>query len=239
MEKDHGKFHAEVNILAIAYRPDGGVAARFSDNKKLEVEDKKQLQAFNERPYYYDGQFDIASGQYTLKAAFNSGGSNFGKVEMPLNIEPYDTKQFGLGALAISKNFHKASEVGTDLDAMLLEGHTPLVAQGAQFSPAAAYRFKTSDRVALYTEIYEPHEKDKTAPILGIQIRLLDRKTQEVKEDSGKFSAGDWVRAGNPLVPVALPVHVDKLAPGGYQVEVTAFDGMNNSKTRTADFDVE
>ena len=55
----------------------------FSDNKKLEVEDKKQLQAFNERPYYYDGQFDIASGQYTLKAAFNSGGSNFGKVEMP------------------------------------------------------------------------------------------------------------------------------------------------------------
>ena len=78
-EKVHGKFHAELNVLAIAYRPDGSVAARFSDNKKIVVENKKEVQAFNERPYYYDGQFDIASGQYTLKAAFSSGGANFGK----------------------------------------------------------------------------------------------------------------------------------------------------------------
>ena len=56
---------------------------------------------------------------------------------------------------------------------MLLEGHTPLVAQGASSLQRPRYRFKTSDRVALYTEIYEPHEKDKTPPILGIQIRLL------------------------------------------------------------------
>jgi len=62
----------------IAYRPDGSVAAKFSDNKKLELENKKELQAFTERPYYYDGQFDIASGQYTLKAAFTSGGASFG-----------------------------------------------------------------------------------------------------------------------------------------------------------------
>ena len=102
-EKDHGKFHAELNILAIAYRPDGSVAARFSDNKKIEVENKKEVQAFNERPYYYDGQFDIASGQYTLKAAFSSGGASFGKVDMPLTVDPYDSKQFGLSGLALSK----------------------------------------------------------------------------------------------------------------------------------------
>ena len=238
-EKAHGKFHAELNILAIAYRPDGSVAARFSDNKKIEVENKKEVQSFTERPYYYDGQFDIASGQYTLKAAFNSGGASFGKLEMPLTVDPYDSKQFGLSALAISKDLHRASDVGTDLDAVLLEGHTPLIAQGYQFTPAAAYRFKTTDHAALYTEIYEPHATDKTPPVVGVQLRVLDRKTQEAKEDSGMGSVSNNIRTGNAVIPVGLKLPLDKLTPGAYRVEVKAVDALGNSKTRTADFDVE
>jgi hypothetical protein len=238
-EKAKGKFHAEVNILAIAYRPDGSVAARFSDNKKLEVENKKELQAFNERPYYYDGQFEIASGKYTLKAAFTSGGASFGKVELPLSIEPYDSKQFGLSALALSKDLHRAADVGSDLDEVLLEGRTPLVAMGYQFSPAAANRFKTTDHAAIYAEIYEPHMADKTAPVVGLQLRLLDRKTQAVKEDSGMFSAATYFKANSPLIPVGLPLHLDKLGAGAYTVEVTAIDGLKGKQVRTADFDIE
>ena len=238
-EKAHGKFHADVNILAIAYRPDGSVAARFSDNKKIEVENKKELQAFNEQPYYYDGQFDIASGKYTLKTAFSSGGPAFGKLETSLTIEPYDSKQFGLSGLALSKDLHRASEVGTDLDAVLLEGHTPLIAQGYQFTPAAAYRFKTTDRAAIYAEIYEPHAADKTPPIVAIQLRVLDRKTQEAKQDSGLMDVTKEIRAGNPSIPVGVKLLLDKLTPGAYRAEVTAKDALNNSKTRIADFDVE
>jgi hypothetical protein len=238
-EKAHGKFHADVNILAIAYRPDGSVAARFSDNKKIEVENKKDLQAFTERPYYYDGQFDIASGQYTLKAAFSSGGASFGKLEMPLGIDPYDSKEFGLGGLAISKDLHRAADAGADLDAVLLEGHTPLVAQGYQFTPAAAYRFQKTDQVAVYTEIYEPHAADKTPPIVGIQIRVLDRKTKEARQDSGMFAVSKEIRAGNPVIPVGLKILLDKLSPGAYTAEVKAMDALGNSKMRTADFDLE
>jgi VWFA-related protein len=238
-EKAKGKFHADVNILAIAYRPDGTVAARFSDNKKLEVDGKKELQAFNERPYYYDGQFDIASGQYTLKAAFSSGGASFGKVEVPLMIEPYDSKQFGLSALALSKDLHRAADVGSDLDAVLLEGRTPLVAQGYQFMPAAAYRFRTTDRAALYAEVYEPHAADKTPPIVAVQLRVLDRKTQEAKQDSGMIGVSSEIRAGNPVIPVGLKLPLDKLTPGAYRAEVKAMDALGNSKIRVADFDVE
>jgi len=238
-EKAKGKFHADVNILAIAYRPDGTVAARFSDNKKLEVDGKKELQAFNERPYYYDGQFDIASGEYTLKAAFSSGGASFGKVEIPLTIDPYDSKQFGLSSLALSKDLHRAADVGSDLDAVLLEGRTPLVAQGYQFMPAAAYRFKTTDRAALYAEVYEPHAADKTPPIVGIQLRVLDRKTQQEKQDSGLIGVSSEIRAGNPVIPVGLKLPLDKLTPGAYRAEVKAMDALGNSKTRVADFDVE
>jgi VWFA-related protein len=238
-EKEHGKFHADLNVLAIAYRPDGSVAARFSDNKKIEVESKKDVQAFNERPYYYDGQFDIASGKYTLKAAFSSGGPAFGKLEMPLTVEPYDSKEFGLSALALSNDLHRAADAGSDLDAVLLEGHTPLIAQGYQFTPAAAYRFKTTDHAALYAEVYEPHALDKTPPVVGIQLRVLDRKTQEAKQDSGLMAVNNLIRAGNPVIPVGLKILVDKLTPGAYRVEVTAKDALNNSKTRVADFDVE
>jgi VWFA-related protein len=238
-DKSHGKFHAELNILAIAYRPDGGVAARFSDNKKIEVDSKKELQAFNERPYYYDGQFDVASGKYTLKAAFSSGGASFGKVDLPLAIEPYDSKEFGLSGLAISKDLHRAADVGTDLDAVLLEGRTPLIAQGYEFSPAAAYRFKTTDHAAVYSEIYEPHVTDKTPPIVALQLRVLDRKTQEAKEDSGLFNVSNLIHAGSPVIPVGMKLPLDKLTPGAYRVEVTAKDALNNSKTRVADIDVE
>ena len=237
--KEHGKFHADLNILAIAYRPDGSVAARFSDTKKIELENKKEMQAFNERPYYYDGQFDIASGKYTLKAAFSSGGGSFGKVEVPLAIEPYDSKQFGLGGIALSKELHRAVDVGDDIDAILLEGHTPMIAQGFQFTPAAVYRFKPTDRAGLYTEIYEPRTVDKTPPVIGIQLRLFDRKTQQPKDDSGMFSVNNQIRAGNPVIAIGLKLPIDKLAPGAYRAEVKAMDSLNNTKVKTVDFDIE
>ena len=238
-EKRHGKFYAELNILAVAYRPDGGVAARFSDSKTLELQDKKELKEFEKQPYHYNGQFDIASGQYTLKAAFNSGGSSFGKVEMPLAIDPYSSKQFGLSALALSTRFHRVQEVASDLDAVLMEGQTPLVAQGYQFTPAGAYRFTKTEPLVLYTEIYEPGAVDKTPPVVGVQIRVLDRNTKKALEDSGMMAVNKEMRPGSPVIPVGLKVSVDKLAPGAYRVEVKAADSKNNLVTRTADFDVE
>ena len=121
----------------------------------------------------------------------------------------------------------------------MLEGHTPLIAQGYEFAPAAVYRFKTTDHAALYAEIYEPHAVDKTPPIVGIQLRVLDRKTQEAKQDSGMMAVNQQMRAGNPVIPLGIKLPLDKLTPGAYRVEVTAKDALNNSKTRTADFDVE
>jgi len=238
-EKVKGKFHAEINVLAIAYRADGSVAARFSDTKKLDVENKKELQTFNEQPYHYDSEFDIASGQYTLKAAFGSGGTSFGKVEVPLTVDAYDSKQFGLSTLALSKNLHRAADVSSDLDAVLLEGHTPLIAQGFQFSPAAQYRFRNGDQAALYAEVYEPHATDKVPPIVGVQLRVLDRKTQEAKIDSGMMGVSKEIRPGNPVIPVGIKLPIEKLPPGAYRAEVKAVDSLGGEKVRTSDFDVQ
>lgn len=239
-EKTKGKFHAAVNVLGIAYRPDGGVAARFSDTVKLAADNKKEMQAFSERPLHYEDQFDIASGQYTLKVAFSSGGQNFGKVEAPLAIDAFDGKHFSLSALALSKQVHRVAELGTDLDALLLEGHTPLVSQGMQITPSGIYRFKKTDTTALYVEIYEPLlAAQKDAPVVGVELRVLDRKTNEAKQDTGMVSAGIFAKAGNPVIPVGLKLPIADLAPGSYRAEVKAVDSANSSAMRTADFEVE
>src|SRR5216683_1906478 len=57
--KEKGKYHANVNILGIAYNADGSVGARFSDTVNLDLE-KDEWKEFTKTPYRYQNQFDAA-----------------------------------------------------------------------------------------------------------------------------------------------------------------------------------
>ena len=239
VEKEKGKLRATVNILGLAYKLDGTVAARFSDSVALNFEDKKAVQEFNSKPFHYDTQFDIAAGHYNLKVVFNpQDADSFGKLEMPLVIDPYDGKQFTLSAVALSKEIRPVSQMGTSLDAALLEDRTPLVTQGLQLIPSGSDQFKTTDRAAFYVEIYDQLLTGSNPPKVGIQMTVVDRKTGEKKLDSGGGAAD--AKAGNALVPLGLKLPVDKLPPGSYQLVLKAVDSAGNvSQTRTADFEVQ
>jgi VWFA-related protein len=114
-DKDKGKYLAGVNVLGIAYKPDGSVAAKFSDTANLEFVEKKNLEEFQKLPYHYESQFDIACGTYTLKVAFTSGGESFGKLESPLVIDPYDSKQFTMSGLVLSSQMIKVTDINSDV----------------------------------------------------------------------------------------------------------------------------
>jgi hypothetical protein len=144
-----------------------------------------------------------------------------------------------LSALVLSKDIHRATDAGSDLDAVLLEGHTPLIASGFQFTPDAVLRFSASQHPAVYAEIYEPHVSDKPAPVVGVQLRILERKTDAVKEDSGLMSAAAAIHAGSSVIPLGLKLPLEKLSPGAYRVEIKAVDSLGGSKVRSADFEVE
>ena len=90
--KDKGKHRSTLNVLGIAYKKDGSVGARFSDAVKIDFDNDKEVEAFQESVYHYENQFDAASGEYNLKLVFATAGESFGKLELPLVIEPYDTK---------------------------------------------------------------------------------------------------------------------------------------------------
>lgn len=237
-DKVKGKLHGEVNILGIAYKPDGTAAARFSDTVKLDFNDKKELDAFKEQPMHYENQFDIAPGKYMLKVVFNSG-SNFGKVQTPLMVDAWDGNHFSLSGVAFSKDFHRVSSESTGLDAELLEGRTPLVVQGMEIIPSGVNRVKKTENGALYVEIYEPLLMSANPPQVGVQLKVLDRKTGAVANDSGLVNVANTMRPGNPVIPVGVRLPLDKLAPGAYRLLVQAQDSAGrNSVVRWMDLDV-
>lgn len=240
-EKVKGKFHSEVNVLGIAYGAgDNSVAAKFSDTVKLELENKKELEEFQSKPMHYDTQFDVASGQYKLKVVFSSSGASFGKTEMPLTIDPYDSKKFGLSGVALSKNVRRVSDLDVNLDTVLLENKTPLVSSGMELTPSGSNTFSKAGPAALYVEIYDPLLAGKDAPKIGLQMRILDRKTGEQKLDTGFISMAANIRPGNAVVPCGLKMPVETLAPGVYRAELKAIDTAGNASViRAADFAVE
>ena len=240
LEKIKGKQHAEVSVLGIAYLPDGKVAARFSDAVKREFDDKKEAEKFLSAPLHYENQFDLGSGDYTLKVVFTAAGAGFGKLEAPLKIDPYDTKQFSMSSLALSDNFHRVT-ADSGLDNQLVEGKTPLMAGAMQFEPAGVTRFKAGDTVAVYFEVYEPLMEDEKPPQpvqVGAVMRILDRASADQKLDSGMVDLSKFLKAGSPVAPVGLKVPLENLTAGAYKVEIKVLDSAGRTWTRTTDFDI-
>ena len=236
--KDKGNYHAVLNILGMATKADGTVAARFSDAVDL-VLDKKQLEDFANRPYHYENQFYIASGQYTLKLAVNNG-DKYGKFDVPLVVDPYDKTQFSMSGLAFSKEFHKVSDMSENLDTLLLQDRTPLVTQGLQLVPSGENTFKKSDRAAIYLEVYEPLLAESKPATVGLKLNIVDEKTGKSELEAAVPETGASVVPGNPVVPMGVPLPISSLQPGTYIVELSATDSAGNSTTaRKATFIVQ
>jgi VWFA-related protein len=239
-EKEKGKFHALVNILGLVTKPGGAVAARFSDTLKLNFEKKIDVEEFKAKPLHYESQFDVASGQYALKVVFNTGGNNFGKLEAPLSIDPFDSKKFSLSGVALSKSFSPVQNLGAGLDAALIEDRKTLVAQGLQITPSGSNQFQKDDTALLYVEVYAPVLTTPNPPAIGVQLRIVDEKSGVEKLNTGLMSVAKMVTTGNPVVPVGMKLPVANLGPGAYRAELKAVDGVGRTTSlRATDFVVE
>lgn len=224
--KDKGKYHANVNILGIAYKPDGSVGARFSDTLSMDME-KDQWKEFTKGPYQYQNQFDAAPGTYKLTVVLSSGGEGFAKLEKPLQIDAYDGSKFTLGGVVLSSSIQRVDEISTEVDGTLLEDRKPLIVKGTQITPAASYQFKKTDNIMLYSELYEPLLKTDPGIKIAAGYRIFDSTNKEVLFTGG-VALDMYVEKGNPVVPFALKVDSSKLPPGSYRLVLLAVDGKNN-----------
>jgi VWFA-related protein len=242
IEKEKDKLHGVINVLGIAYKPDGSVGARFSDAVSLDFEGKAQAEAFKGSPYHYENQFDIASGKYNLKVVFSSGGDSFGKVEAPLNVEPYDGKTFMISGLALSMKYGPAATMGGALDSALIEDRTPLITHGVQIIPSGTNEFKKGQTPVVFMEIYEPLELREPPPAdlaVALQILILDPQTNAPKADTGLFRIPMPEKPGNPVISFATKIPSEALEPGSYLLQVKAYDSANKSMSRTMPIQVQ
>jgi VWFA-related protein len=236
--KDKGKYHANLNVLGIAYKPDGSIGAKFSDAVNLDLE-KDDWKQFTKVPYRYENQFDAAPGQYKLTVVLSAGGDTFGKFESPLQIDEYDGKKFSLGSVALTSAAQRLSEIPTSVEEALTEDRTPLVVKGMQIFPSASNHFKKTDKVIVYTEVYEPLLTSPNPPRVGVGYRILDRATSKEVFSTGAIAAEEFMQKGNPVIPVGLMVRVTELPPGAYTLVMQAVDGANNkAPNRMVDFDL-
>src|SRR6266478_4679208 len=236
--KEKGKYHANLNVLGIAYRPDGTVGAKFSDTVNMDLE-KDEWKEFAKSPYHYENQFDAAPGAYKLTVVLSAGGDAFGKFESPLTIDPYDGKHFNLGGLALTKSAQRVNDIPSGLDSVLLEDRTPLLVKGFQIIPSGSNRFKHTDNVIVYTEIYEPLLTSANPPLVGMGYRIFERASNKQIFFTEVQRADDYIQKGNPVIPIGMKVAVNDLKPGSYRLMMQAVDSAkNHAPDRVVDFDI-
>ena len=225
LEIPAGAIQASLNLIGIATLPDGTVKARFSDSVKRELSDK---------PFHYEKDFKIPSGAYDFKLVFSTGPGQFGRLNAPLTIEPWNPGKFAISGLAFSRS----------LGANAPQDAQPLRVGSVQVTPTGSNRFKKSEKCYFYAEIYEPAMavpgvKEADVPAVGIRMELLDPQTGTVKKDLGLTRLRLPPVKGSPVVPIAMVLPVDQVDPGSYRLRITALDAKSQGAVRTIDFDLE
>jgi VWFA-related protein len=246
-QKDKGKLHGEFDMAGVAYKPDGSVAARFSDTVKLDFDTQKQADDFLKAPYHYVNQFHIGPGTYNFRVAFSSessGPQGFGKVDMPLVVDPWDGTTLGESGLALSRDTHPVADLAAGLDASLLEGQRSLIAKGTEAVPTGTSQFQKDEPAFVYFEAYEPLlnamvKSDAPLPPVGVRIRVLDRATGQQKVDGGVKLVQSFMHAGNPVVPVISALPTAGLGAGAYRLEVSVMRQTGEPVVRTVDFGIQ
>jgi VWFA-related protein len=242
--KEKGKFHSVTNIVGIAWLPDGTVRARFSDSLKFDFEDKKQADAFSAKTFVYEKQFPIGPGQYSFKVVFSSAADQFGRLEIPLTIEPWEPSAFSLSGLALSHNVHPAPPPTPGIDAELVDDRVALVTGGYEIKPSASTVLKKADKTYLYAEIYEPALaktgiQEKDVPAVGVKMEFLDPRTGQVKKDFGLMRLRLPPLNGKSAVPMGLILSAPELPSGPYILRVTAMDSTGKESVRTLNIQLE
>ena len=188
-------------------------------------------------PTRYEAQIDLPPGGYNLAMVLGDR-ENFGRVEVPLNIEPYDGTQLGLSSVVMSNRQRNAAVAAQESAAFhLAPRYVPLVSEGVQITPSASLRFKHGQRLITYFEVYEPLLLKDSATKVWAHLKLVDTESDRVEEDFPPVDVAPYAKPASWVIPVSRTLKPRK---GAYRLEVQATDSAGRSTVvRTANFTVE
>jgi hypothetical protein len=243
------KLEATIGVLGLVYDKRGALVGRYSDiachpsiigdayRGKIPIPRETQI-VFEHQgiPGRLETQLDLPAGEYVLKLVVTDG-EKFGRVEVPLRVEQPGGDKVEMSGILLCKRYHLAAD-GAGVAGRAPQ-YVPLASGGIQFTPTADTRFGRDERLISFFEIYEPLRGKTEGWKLRSQVRVIDAKTEEVKQDTGLRPVGSSVAGEDQIVPVAAEVVIDKLAAGSYRLEVQASDSAGNKTAwREASFTV-
>ena len=238
-EKQGNRMHGMLNVLGVALREDGSVAARFSDSVSFDFESAKRVEEFKLHPYHYEGQFNGPAGKYTLKVVFASDKDHFGRADASLEIGAWDEKKFALSGVVLSRESRKLAAPLAEENS-LAGDRGPLISRDLLFIPAPGHSFSKTDSAMLYVEIFDPLVAKADPPKLRIQMLVIDKADRSVKVNSGLLDMTNRIRSENPIVPVGLRIPTENLPKGNYVLVLKASNSAGSvSEIRSTEFELQ
>jgi hypothetical protein len=247
-----GSLNATIGVIGLVYSQDARIVARFTDFgccspdvPNFAATNRLQRDAFPELdvlriPTRYETQIYVPPGNYDLRIVI-SDDSNFGRVSVPLNIEPVEANQLAISSVMLCKRFRNAAVAAQEAAGVnLAPQYVPLVSKGMQFTPGGDTRFRKGEHLVAYYEVYDPLLATQPGLALATRLKITNTKTGEVQVDTGMRNATGWTEPGKTTIPIAQQVAAEKLPRGSYRLEVQASDSARRSTVwRAANFTVE
>jgi hypothetical protein len=233
----NGEVHAELELLGIAYAPEGNVAARFTHKLSFDFDTRREFEEFLRHPLHCEHQFKIAPGNYRFKLVFRSSKDRFGTAELPLVIEGLQPARIALSSIALSRDVRPISpEDAQDAEET---GEVPFTFRGNRISVSGSDVMPRTGTAEACFEAYRPAATGPAAARLTLHLRLLDEATNGERWNSGEVDLSDLANPGDRIIPVALRLPVASLPPGKYRAELTVADGTGTGATRVVSFRAE
>jgi hypothetical protein len=243
-----GLLSFTISLLGMAYRNEGGVAARFTDTSDAGcafLSHKVDPLTFPAQvcreliPKHYETQLNLPPGDYDLRVVIDYNG-RLRRAQVPVTVDNYDGKHVALSGIALCNRFHERHEQEQNSVPTMPFEFVSLVSKGIEFTPAGDTRFNRGEPLIAFFEVYEPLLAGTGSANVQVQMRVTEEKTGELKVDTGLRSAESWMRPANPVIPIAQEIAIDKLPPGTYRLEVQASDSAgNHTAWRATSFTVE
>jgi len=234
-----------ISLLAMIYKKDGALATRFSDSTQagclfVRRPTLASYQLCKEGiPNHYETQVDLSPGDYDLRVVLDYGGQ-LRRVQVPITVDKFDAKQLGMSGIALCKRFHKRSEPEQSPVPTMLFEFLPLLSAGMEFTITGDTHYKKWEPLIVYFEAYEPLLAGAGSGNVQFEVRIFDAKTGEARDGTGLLGAQPWVQAGNPIIPIAEKISINKLAPSAYRLEVQVSDSAGaRTGWRTTSFTLE
>jgi hypothetical protein len=230
----------EIGFLGMIYSNDGKLAARFSGRALgggLNVFSRgfpllaptpiADAPCFLTGTNTFEARLDLVPGDYKLRAVIRDG-KNFGRTDIPIRVKSFNLTQLAISDIALGKN-HRQVAAGSQPDlAVSPDQQIPLVSKDVQILPTADTRFKTSEILDFYFEVFSPQSGSPQGKI-EVYMHVLEAETGQVVQEIVPADTAPYRKPGDPVIPVGGGIDISKLQSGSYLLQARATDSTSQS----------